>query len=398
MIQDKISKLSLMTPPSFVRGILKAGDCDDIISFAGGLPNPISFPQEALRESAGKIISNYGSRVFQYAATAGLPQLREYIASRWKQIYNMNIEADDIIITTGSQQALDLVSKVLINYGDKIIIEEPAYLGAIQAFTQYGPQFLPVPMEEDGADTTIFEEQLKKGQVKFVYLVPNFQNPSGITYTSEKRKKVFELVRKYDCILIEDDPYGELSFDGCPKGYISQSDISSSILLGTFSKTVTPGMRLGFMVIKDPILRKYINTAKEAADLHTNIFSQYILYDYLIHNDLNKHIAKIRELYQNQCTTMLDSMEKEFPDVVTFTKPTGGMFIWANLNGIMSSMELFHEAKKQKVAFVPGNPFYTDGRETDTLRLNYTNASQDMIREGIARLGSILIINGLSES
>ncbi len=394
MIQDKITKLSLMTPPSFVRGILKAGECDDIISFAGGLPNPISFPQEALKESTNRVITEYGSKVFQYAATSGLLELREYIASRLNGMYNMDIEVDDILITTGSQQALDLIAKVLINNGDKIIIEEPGYLGAIQAFSQYGPQFLPVPLQEDGADIAKFEEQLKKGQVKFAYLIPNFQNPSGITYSTEKRKQVFELAKKYDCILVEDDPYGELSFDGCPKGYISQSDFSNSILLGSFSKTVTPGMRIGFMVIKNPILRKYINTAKEAADLHTNIFSQYILYDYLTHNDINKHIVRIRELYHQQCATMLNAITEEFPKEVTFTRPTGGMFIWVDLNGIISSMELFSKVKEQKVAFVPGNPFYTDARETGTLRLNYTNASHEMIKHGIHIMGQIILQQG----
>ncbi len=390
MIQDKISKRSLATPPSFVRGILKAAESEDIISFAGGLPNPVSFPQEALNESCNRIMKQYGSKVFQYAATAGLPELRKYIAERWGKMYGLDIVADDIIVTTGSQQALDLIGKVFINEGDHIIVEEPSYLGALQAFVQYQPSYLPVTLEEDGVNLASLEEQLKKGDVKFGYLIPNFQNPSGLTYSLEKRREVLKLFRKYDVILIEDDPYGELSFDGKPKGYISTSELEKSILLGTFSKTVTPGMRFGFMVVKDPTLRKYINTAKEAADLHSNIFSQYILYDYLTNNELDEHIVKIRELYKEQCMTMMEAMKKEFPKGVTYTKPTGGMFIWANLPNGISAMKVFEEANKAGVAFVPGNPFYVDMREASSMRLNYTNASTEEIKEGIARLGRIL--------
>ena len=337
------------------------------------------------------MIDTFGSKVFQYASTAGLLPLRECIANRLNSMYRMEITAEDILITTGSQQALDLIGKVLINKGDAVIIEQPGYLGAIQAFSQYQPQFMPIPIESDGMDMNLLEQTLKQNKVKFAYIVPNYQNPSGLTYSDEKRKEVLALTRKYDCILVEDDPYGELSFDGKPKGYISAHDLEGSILLGTFSKTVTPGMRLGFMIIKDAKLRKYMNTAKEAADLHSNIFSQYIIWDYMTHNNINEHIVKIRDLYKEQCQAMLDAMSCYFPKEVTYTKPSGGMFIWATLPQGKSAMSLFEKAKAEKVAFVPGNPFYTDGREANTMRLNYTNSSPEMIKEGIARMGRILI-------
>lgn len=379
------------TPPSFIRGILKAAESDDVISFAGGLPNPVSFPQKALKESMDRVVTDYGSHVFQYSTTAGLLGLREYIAKKYQTMYQLGVTPDDIIITTGSQQALDLIGKVLINERDGIIIEEPGYLGAIQAFSQYQPLFHGIPLLEDGPDIDKLEEVLKRENVKFAYVVPNFQNPTGLTYSDEKRQKVCNLMKKYHCILVEDDPYGELSFDGKVRGYISKEGLEESILLGTFSKTITPGMRLGFMIVKNEKLRKYINTAKEAADLHSNIFSQYCLWDYLVHNDIQKHIQKIRALYKEQCNTMIKAMEMYFPADITFTRPVGGMFIWATLPEGQSSKDLFDKAILQKVAFVPGNPFYTDGRNANTMRLNYTNASKEMIEEGIKRIGELLI-------
>lgn len=384
-----VSERIRQTPPSFIRGILKAAESEDVISFAGGLPNPISFPQEALKESMDRVVAVYGSRVFQYSTTAGLASLREYIAEKYRKQYQLEVESEDIIITTGSQQALDLIGKVLIDKGDDILIEEPGYLGAIQAFSQYQPHFRGVTLLEDGPDIGQLEEILKQRNIKFAYTVPNFQNPTGLTYSEEKRREVRNLVRKYHCILVEDDPYGELSFDGNVNGYISNDGLEESILLGTFSKTVTPGMRLGFMIIKDETLRKYINTAKEAADLHSNIFAQYCLWDYVVHNDIQNHIDKIRRLYKEQCQTMIQAMDTYFPKEVSYTRPKGGMFIWATLPDGQSAKALFDKAIQEKVAFVPGNPFYTDGRTANTMRLNYTNASKEMIEEGIRRIGAL---------
>ncbi len=390
MFEEKISELSLATPSSFIRSILKTTQNNDIISFAGGLPNPISFPREELQESTNRVIESFGSRVFQYSVTAGLPELREYIAAHLHETQGMDVDPEEIIVTTGSQQALDMIGKVLINQDDTVILEEPAYLGAIQAFSQYRPKFTAIPLESDGMDMEKLEEKLKEGAAKFIYTVPNFQNPSGLTYSKEKREALHKLSRKYNCILVEDDPYGDLKFEGKPYGYISKHEFDGSILLGTFSKTVTPGMRCGYMIIRDPELRFRINTAKEAADLHSNVFSQYILWDYLTHNDLSKHIEKIKQLYKNQSSAMIAAMEKYFPESVAFTRPEGGMFIWATLPEGKTAMELFEKAIEKQVAFVPGDPFYIDGREANTMRLNYTNCDEKTITEGIRRLGELM--------
>lgn len=390
MFEEKISDLSKATPSSFIRAILKTTESQDIISFAGGLPNPISFPKNELKESTNRIIENYGSKVFQYAQTAGLTELRKYIAAHLLKTQGMRVSYEDIIITTGSQQALDLIGKVLINQGDTIILEEPGYLGAIQAFSQYRPDFCAIPLENDGMDMQALERKLKDSNAKFIYTVPNFQNPSGLTYSQEKRAKLLEMAGKYHCILIEDDPYGDLKFDGNPYGYISKANPAGSILLGTFSKTVTPGMRIGYMVIPDAELRLRINTAKEAADLHSNIFSQYILLDYLQNNDFSEHITKIRALYKKQSDAMIKAMETFFPENTQFTRPEGGMFIWATLPANIAAIDLFEKAKEKNVVFVPGNPFYVDGRNANTMRLNYTNCDEETITEGIRRLGETM--------
>lgn len=390
MFEEKISELSLATPASFIRAILKTTESSEVISFAGGLPNPISFPKEEIKESTNRVIDEYGSKVFQYSLTAGLRELREYIAEHLNETQGMDVTPDEIIVTTGSQQALDLIGKVFINPGDRIIMEEPAYLGAIQAFSQYRPEMCAITLESDGMDMEKLEEALKESKAKFIYTVPNFQNPSGLTYSGEKREALHRLSKQYNCILIEDDPYGDLKFDGNPYGYISKGEFEGSILLGTFSKTVTPGMRSGFMVIRNEELRLRINTAKEAADLHSNVFSQYILWDYLTHNDVQQHILKIRELYRKQSNAMIRAMESEFPESVSFTRPEGGMFIWATLPEYMIALELFEKARKENVVFVPGNPFYIDGRAANTMRLNYTNCDEETITEGIRRLAKLI--------
>lgn len=377
------------TPPSFVRGILNAATVPGVISFAGGLPNPISFPQEELLKSMERIVKSYGSNVFQYSITAGLPELRQYIADRYNRIYGMSLTIDNILITTGSQQALDLIGKVLLDKGDGIIVEKPTYLAAIQAFSMQQPVFYPVALTEDGLDLEQLEKALQN-PVKFIYTIPDFQNPTGLTYSAENRKQIYEILRGREIVLIEDDPYGELRFDGERLPYIGAGRLPGSILLGTFSKTVTPGMRTGFIISENTELLKYISIAKEASDLHTNIFSQYLIWDYLENNDLDEHIAKIKALYQRQAQAMMDAMDKYFPPTVKYTKPHGGMFLWVTLPDGVSAMSLFPRALEKKVAFVPGDPFYIGIENANTMRLNYTNADCETIEEGIHRLGDLL--------
>ena len=380
----------LSTPSSFIRDILKVTQDPSVISFAGGLPNPISFPEEALKESACRIIDNEGGKVFQYSTTEGHLPLRQFVADKYNKNFGLNITPEDVLITTGSQQALDLIAKTLLNKGDRVIIEEPGYLGAIQAFCMFEPEFLPVTLEDDGLDLKKLEEALKKERVKFAYVVPNFQNPTGLTYSKERREAVCALFDRYDTVLVEDDPYGELRFKGEKLPYIGAGRLPHSVLLGTFSKTVTPGMRLGFIITQDKELMNHLVTAKQSSDLHTNIFSQYMIADYLAHNEYQKHVDKIIALYKGQAEAMLAAMKEYFPAHVKYTEPEGGMFIWVTLPEGQSALDLFHKAMEKKVAFVPGDPFYAGKTNVNTFRLNYTNSTLETIREGIKRLAEVL--------
>lgn len=277
----------------------------------------------------------------------------------------------------------------MLDKGDGVIIEKPTYLAAIQAFSMQQPVFYPVELTEEGMEPEQLEKALQN-PVKFIYAIPDFQNPTGLTYSAENRKQVYEILKGKDVVLIEDDPYGELRFDGERLPYIGAGKLPNSILLGTFSKTVTPGMRTGFIISENKELLKCISVAKEACDLHTNIFSQYLIWDYLTNNDLDMHIAKIKVLYQKQAQAMMDAMDRYFPSTVKYTKPHGGMFLWITLPKGVSAMSLFPRALEKKVAFVPGDPFYIGIENANTMRLNYTNADCETIEEGIRRLGELL--------
>ena len=389
-MEHLLSERIKSTPPSFIRSILKTAADPEIISFAGGLPNPISFPQEELLVSMERIVRDYGSSLFQYSITAGLPELRQYIADRYNRKFGLALGIENIMITTGSQQALDLISKVLLNTGDGVIVEKPSYLGAIQAFSQYQPVFYPVELTEEGMDIGRLKDALDH-DVKFIYAIPDFQNPTGLSYSAENRECIRKVLTGREIVLVEDDPYGELRFDeGGRIPYIGAGRLPGSILLGTFSKTVTPGMRTGFMICADTELLKHISVVKEASDLHTNIFSQYLIWDYLMHNDYDAHIAQIRRLYKEQAQAMTEAMDRYFPKTVKYTRPRGGMFLWVTLPEGVSALSLFPKALEKKVAFVPGDPFYINMANTNTMRLNYTNADCRMIDEGIRRLGELL--------
>lgn len=387
----RYSSKILNTPSSFIRNILKVTGDQDVISFAGGLPNPISFPTDAIKQSVERSIEEHSTKLFQYSTTQGYEPLREYIANKYRTQYGYDVEAKDVLITSGSQQALDLIGKVLIDQGDGIIMEEPGYLGAIQAFTMSQPEFFGVELQEDGLNVEQLRATLEANpHIKFMYVVPNFQNPTGLTYSLEKRHAIYEVIKDYDIALIEDDPYGELRFRGEHLPYIGFGRFQNAVILGSFSKTVTPGMRLGFMITKNEELMGHLETAKQATDLHTNIFSQYVIHDYLQHNPYAEHVEKIVSLYKEQSDAMLAAIQKYFPTNVKYTKPDGGMFIWVTLEEGVSALELFYKAMEVNVAFVPGDPFYTASNNVNTLRLNYTNSTREVIEEGIKRLAAIL--------
>ena len=378
------------TPSSFIREILKVTQNSEIISFAGGLPNPISFPQEELKVSLDRITSQYGAKIYQYSTTTGLDSLRQYIVDRYKKLWGMELTVDNVIITTGSQQALDLIGKVFVNENDNVMVEKPSYLGLLQAFCMYKANFVQTQLNEDGLDIEDLKKTLKEYKPKVAYLIPNFQNPTGLTYTRENREKVFEVIKDEDMLLIQDDPYGELRFEeGERLPYIGMNRTNKNIYLGSFSKIVTPGMRLGYVVADKEII-KMLETAKQASDLHSNIFGQYLIADYLQNNDLDKHIEKIKKLYKSQANAMIKAMEDFFPKNVKFTYPKGGMFTWVTLEEGKDVLTLFDKAIAKNVAFVPGHPFYVKPDKVNTLRLNYTNADEQTIRTGIERLSQAL--------
>ena len=374
-------------PRSFIRDILKVAVDESIISFAGGLPNRDLFPVEEIKTAAVNVLEKNGKGSLQYAASEGFYPLRQYIKDWYKRKKNLDIPVKNILITSGSQQGLDLLGKVLLNDNEELVIEAPGYLGAIQAFSMYRPAFIPVSLQNDGINISEFEAVMKKRNPKLIYMVPNFQNPSGITYSQEKRKEITEIVRKNNAIIVEDDPYGELRFEGDPLTGFGNLLPEQSVLLGTFSKTVAPALRIGWIVAPDYIMDKLI-VAKQAADLHTNSFAQMILHEYLSLYNPENHIRKIREVYGKQSKAMQDSIKKYFPDSVKVTQPKGGMFLWATLPENISSMKLFEEAIKEKVAFVPGHPFYINKTESNDMRLNFSCVDEATINVGIQKLAN----------
>jgi 2-aminoadipate transaminase len=385
VFSDRISDV----PRSFIREILKVALDPTVISFAGGLPNRELFPAEELKEATNKVFDIHGRDIFQYSNSEGYLKLREYIAERYCQKKHINIPVENILITSGSQQGLDLLGKILLNDGDDMIIEEPGYLGAIQAFSIYKPKFLPVPVSEKGMDTQKLREIVSSEKPKLMYTVPNFQNPSGITYSQENRLEVSDILQGTNTMLIEDDPYGDLRFVGKNKQSFKELLPDNTVLLGSFSKTIIPGFRLGWIAAPKYITEKLI-IAKQASDLHTSHFTQSIIYQYLKDNDIDKHISKIREAYGNQCRAMLNSIQNYFPPSVTYTKPEGGMFLWAELPQNVTSLDLFDLAVKDNVVFVPGDPFYIKKTKTRTLRLNFSCVDEGTIHIGIQRLGNAI--------
>jgi 2-aminoadipate transaminase len=384
IFSDRISDV----PRSFIREILKIAVDDSIISFAGGLPNRDLFPVEEIRQAAGKLLDEAGKDALQYSSSEGYPELREWISKRYLT-KNIAVHPDNILITSGSQQGMDLLGKTLLNDDDRVIIEEPGYLGAIQAFSLYTSRFHPVPVNEEGLALDAFHDALAGHRIKLFYCVPNFQNPSGITYSEENRVKITEMLQSRNTVLVEDDPYGELRFLGKEKPSFYRLMPEHTVLLGSFSKTVVPSFRIGWMVANDKMMEKLV-IAKQASDLHTNYFGQRVILQYLKDNDIDAHIDKIRRAYGKQRDAMVSAIQKYFPANVRFTHPEGGMFLWITLPDGLPAMQVFDEAIRQKVAFVPGDPFYVDRKNVNTLRLNYSSVDAETITIGIERLGNVL--------
>ncbi len=376
-------------PKSFIREILKVAIDKEVISFAGGLPNRDLFPINDLKKAAEIVFEKVGPDALQYSNSEGLVELRKFISNRYKQKFDLDIPVEEILITSGSQQGLDLLGKTFLNEGDDIIIEEPGYLGAIQAFSVYKSRFNPVKINEPGMDLEALKHVFLGRNPKLIYMVPNFQNPSGMSYSDENRKEIASLLVSRNLFLIEDDPYGDLRYTGLQKISFKQLLPDQTIMLGSFSKTVVPGFRLGWIVAPKHIYEKLL-IAKQASDLHTNQFAQCVLAEYLAMGGFNAHVENIRRVYNIQREAMIESIKTHFPKGVHFTQPEGGMFLWVTLPHNLSSMKLFDIAIKNKVAFVPGHPFYIGKSETNTLRLNFSSVDKETIEIGIRRLGDAL--------
>ncbi len=383
---------------SVIRELLKLTEEPDIISFAGGLPAPEVFPVKEFREACNYVLENFGAQALQYSTTEGYRPLREMIA-RHAARYVADITPDNILITSGSQQALDFMGRVFINRGDYIVVESPTYLGALQAWNAYGAQYIPVRTDEDGMIVDELEAALRIGP-KFIYVLPNFQNPSGVTLSFERRKQLIHLADKYGVPIIEDDPYGQLRYEGehIPslvsldsqyRGKNGGCYSGNVIYMSTFSKLLAPGLRLAWVIAPEQVIRKLVMT-KQAADLHTASFNQYVAYEVGKGGFLDEHVKVIRSVYKERRDVMLEMMDEMFPDDVKRTRPLGGMFLWGILPESMDAAEVLKIAIDRKVAFVPGAAFHATGGGHNTMRLNFSYSTPDTIREGITRMGVLL--------
>ncbi|MCX7903977.1 MAG: PLP-dependent aminotransferase family protein [Caloramator sp.] len=376
---------------SEIRELLKLTEQPDIISFAGGLPAPELFPIEEMKTISHKVLNDEGKAALQYGPTEGYTPLRKIIAEQRMKAVGVNTTYENILITNGSQQGLDFTGRVFLDKDDIVICESPSYLGAINAFKAYMPKFVEIPMDDNGMIIEELEKALEKyPNAKFIYTIPDFQNPTGKTLSYERRVKMLELAEKYNIPIIEDNPYGELRFEGDMIPSIKSLDKKGLVIyLGTFSKTFCPGLRLGWICADKEILNKYI-IVKQGADLQSSSISQREAAAFMQVYNLDDHINKIKEVYRRRRDLMIDMIKKEFPQNIKYTYPNGGLFTWVTLPEGVDAAELLKIALKDKVAFVPGGSFFPNGGHPNHFRLNFSNMPEDKIIEGIKRLGKVL--------
>ncbi len=372
---------------SIIRELLKFTLQPDVISFAGGLPAPAAFPVRDFQDACQWILEHDAEQVLQYGPTEGLPQLKDYLIETMQK-YELPAVRENILFTNGSQQALDLLGRVFIDKGDKIVTGCPTYLGAIQAWNVYEPEYVTIPLDDDGMRMDKLETALKENPgAKFIYVLPNFHNPAGTTLPLDRRLRLVELAAAHGLFIVEDDPYGELRYEGEDITPIYAIHKENTIYLSTFSKTLAPGLRLGWIVAPQKIMVRLIQ-AKQGADLHTSTLAQYLAYDICQRGLLRAHVRKIRSIYRERRDAMLKAMEEYFPPGVTWTHPQGGLFLWVRLPECLDSQDLLDIAVEEKVAFVPGHAFYPgDGDGHCCMRLNFSYAPPEIIEEGIKRLG-----------
>ncbi len=379
---------------SEIRELLKLTSQPDIISFAGGMPAPELFPTEAVKQAACKVMDDAGRIALQYTSTEGWPALREKIVARMAAKNGVKTDIDHILITSGSQQGLDFSARIFLNPGDVVLVESPSYLGALNAFKACEPKFIEVPTDDHG----MIPEELDKilattENVKMIYVIPDFQNPTGKTWTMERREKFMELINKYEIPVVEDNPYGELRFEGEFLPSLKSMDTKDLVIfLGTMSKILAPGLRIGWICASTEILGKY-NFIKQGADLQSSTIDQLIANQFLEDNDLDEHVAKIKDVYVKRRDCMLKTMEETFPKEVKFTHPEGGLFTWCVLPEYMDAKVLAPQCLEKKVAYVPGGSFFPNGGKENHFRLNYSCMPEEKIVEGITKIAEVLKAN-----
>lgn len=375
---------------SEIREILKLTQRPEIISFAGGLPAPELFPIEALKVVSVKVLDEMGKEALQYSTTEGYDPLREKIAVRLDRV-GIKATKDDILITSGSQQGLDFSGKVFINPGDFVLCESPSYLGAINAFKAYECDFKEIETDAQGMNLIHLEKVIQETpKAKFIYVIPDFQNPSGRTWSAERRQGLVDIANRYNLVIVEDNPYGELVFEAKTLDAVKSYDTEGRVIyLGTYSKTFSPGIRIGWVLASPEILNKYI-MVKQGADLQSSSMSQRELNMYLDLYDFDAHIDSIKTVYKKRRDLMMETIKAEFPESVTYIMPTGGLFAWVELPKHIDTRKVLEVAIQNRVAFVPGGSFFPNGGQENFMRLNFSNMPEEKIVEGIQRLGKIL--------
>jgi len=374
---------------SIIREILKIASRPGVISFAGGLPAPETFPLKQFERAMRQALKIDGTRALQYGVTEGHAGLKEFLCG-WYAKQGLPARPSELLFSHGSQQGLDLVAKIFLNPGDKILVEDPTYLGAIQCFNSYQPRYVTVPIDEHGMRPEDVEKALSKNKVKFIYVVPTFQNPAGTSMSLERRKALIAAARRHGIPIIEDDPYGLLRFRGTPLPSLYQLAGGKGVVyMSTFSKLLSPGIRLGTLMAEPTVMQQLIY-AKQASDLQNNTLIQYAVYHYCKNGDLDRHLPKIIAAYKKRAAIMMDAIRRHFPHAVRCVEPEGGMFVWCELPKKLKASDVFKKAIKQNVAFVDGSVFFANGGGENTMRLNFTNSTDASIHTGIARLGAVI--------
>lgn len=388
IISDKMKDMK----GSAIREIFKNAADPQTISLAGGNPSPETFPSRELAAIAKRLLTEEPILSLQYGVTEGYPKLREAVRERLSRKENIGCENDDLIIVSGGQQGIDLTAKTLLNEGDTVIAEEPSFIGALNAFRSYGAHLCGVPMDDDGINTEALEKAIAGNKnVKLLYTIPNFQNPSGITMSEEKRRAVYDIAKKNNIVIIEDNPYGELSFDGVHVPSVKSFDDGSTVVYcGSFSKILSPGLRLGYCIGPKEIIAKDI-IAKQAGDVHTPMLTQLMAYEYMTEYNMDENIARSAKLYAEKCSHMIRCIDKYFPSGVTHTNPRGGLFIWCDMGKGYDAAQAVRKCAENKVVFVPGTTFMCDtSKPSSAFRLNYSTVSEEKAEEGIKIIGETL--------